>query len=217
MSKGKFIIFEGMDGCGKTSLLREVAMQLTAKGVPVKQFAFPSAQNGVVGKLIRDVLDGNVSVSERTMLWLFTAEGVEREQAILSAMSEGFTVLCDRHTAISACVYQAPLHGFDTVDVINQAADFNAPTHIYIVDVPVDVALARRGSRGRRATVLYEPTEIVKLEAMREEYRNLVEDLNNENGMLAWSGKTAATLVDGRLPLGALAHPIAAAIREMAP
>lgn len=198
---GKVIVFEGMDGSGKSTILREVAGQLEAQDVKHRQYAFPSRHNGAIGGLIRDVLEGKVVVREEAMLWLFTAEGVQMEAALHEAAQRGEIVLCDRHTMISALVYQTTLHRHKDVYAVNQIAAFALPDQVYIVDVPVDVALSRRKSRGGATAVFYEPTEIKKLEDMRLKYLNLT------------AGETLPTsLIDGTLPVAVNAKKI---VREI--
>lgn len=194
--RGKVVVLEGMDGSGKSTILREVAGQLEALDVKHCQFAFPSRHNGAIGGLIRDVLEGKVVVQEEAMLWLFTAEGIQMETTLHEAAQRGEIVLCDRHTAISALVYQTAIHRLEDIFAVNQIADFAAPDLIYIVDVPVDVALSRRKSRGGSTAVFYEPTEIKKLEDMRFKYLNLV----------ARVGYTS--LIDGTLPVAVNAKKI---------
>jgi thymidylate kinase len=199
-----------MDGSGKSTILREVAGLLEAQDVKHHRFAFPSRHNGAIGGLIRDVLEGKVVVQEEAMLWLFTAEGVQMETTLHEAAQRGEIVLCDRHTAISALVYQTVTHFREDVRAVNRIANFTAPDRIYIVDVPVDVALSRRKSRGGSTAVFYEPTEIKKLEDMRLKYLNLVEDFSQRNpdGDSVWCGNTYARLIDGTLPVAVNAKKI---------
>ena len=209
---GKVVIIEGMDGAGKSAISRGVAELLDALGVKHREFAFPSRSNGAIGALIRNVLEGKVMVREEAMLWLFTAEAVQTEPMIREAVKEGEIVLCDRHTAVSALVYQTAKHDYDDINAVNGIAGFTPPWRIYVVDVPAEVALVRRDKRGQEAARFYEPSALAAVELMRAAYHNVVEDLNDPNGWLAWTSETSAVRLDGTLPVAANAERI---VREI--
>ena len=56
MNRGKFIVFEGIDGCGKSTQIRLLAQHLAAKGRQVQPTAEPTATD--TGKMLRESLSG---------------------------------------------------------------------------------------------------------------------------------------------------------------
>ena len=56
--RGKFIVIEGLDGCGKTTQVRLLAKKLKEQGKKVIETNEPT--KGPVGKLIRQVLEKKV-------------------------------------------------------------------------------------------------------------------------------------------------------------
>ena len=62
------VLFEGMDGTGKSTLVRSVATALDAKGKTVRIQAFPS-KDSPIGQFIREaIFSGEVQVDERAKL-----------------------------------------------------------------------------------------------------------------------------------------------------
>jgi len=196
---GKLVVFDGQDGCGKSSICRAVASALTALDVPHQVLAFPS-RDSAVGGLIRDVFDGKAKVHPYAMMWLFVAEGVDMEPTITELLKQGKIVLLDRHTAISGIVYQTKMHTRRDLDAVTSPAGFRTPHRIWIVDVPAGVALSRRGARGEARNVLYEPDDLEKQREQRAAYLNLTTEtipwLEVMNGELPIEDNVKRALLD---------------------
>lgn len=96
---GKFIVFEGIDGTGKTTQVQRVAEALRKKGYTVHTTAEPTS--AASGKLLRAFLGGK----ERSTPWaaasLFLADRINHntdpEDGIIRHLSDGDIVLCDRY------------------------------------------------------------------------------------------------------------------------
>lgn len=170
--KGKYVVFEGPDGSGKTSLSKMLLAALAKAGEHVRALAFPSNESAV-GRLIRETFVGRTSISPEAMMWLFVADGKDVEPQIRNHVKEGDWIICDRHTMISGLVYQGEVHGRDRVDSVTLPANFTVPDRIYLVDVPAHVAMERRKGRGEARNVLYEPEQLDRLDSMCRAYRDL--------------------------------------------
>ncbi len=91
-AKALFIVFEGIDGSGKTLQARMLASRLERCGVWYLLTAEPS--EGPVGRQIR-ALTFRLSPSEETHL--FTADRRDHlERPIMPALARGQIVICDR-------------------------------------------------------------------------------------------------------------------------
>ncbi|HUQ50384.1 MAG TPA: dTMP kinase [Terriglobales bacterium] len=97
--RGKFITFEGLDGCGKTTQLKKLAASLRRQGIRVVTTREPGGTP--IGEKIRSVLldsrtAGMAPLAELALM--FGARAQHIQQVILPAVKAGQWVLCDRFT-----------------------------------------------------------------------------------------------------------------------
>ena len=111
MKTGKFIVFEGLDGTGKTTQIKRLARYLEESGekvfVTAEPTEFPS------GRLIRRVLSGEVASTPWATAALFLADRIRHcadpENGIAGHLAAGETVITDRYY-FSTFAYQ----GYET-------------------------------------------------------------------------------------------------------
>lgn len=144
--KGKFIVLDGPDGCGKSTQVRMLAERIAREGIDVVSYRDPGTT--VIGEKIRAILldpahegmGDNVEVllymAARAQLWL---EHIGPDLAV------GRCVLMDRWIS-STCAYQGWAGGFGIERVIRIAAD--SLTRVWadrtvILDVDLDTAKQR--------------------------------------------------------------------------
>ena len=98
-ARGRFITFEGLDGCGKSTQLAKLATVLTAQGLSVVTTREPGGTP--TGDKIRQLLLDTKTSSLTPMAELalmFSARAQHIAEVIQPALSEGKIVLCDRFT-----------------------------------------------------------------------------------------------------------------------
>lgn len=97
--RGKFITFEGLDGCGKSTQLKKLASALSAQGVHVIETREPGGTQAAE-KIRQLLLDSRTSpLAPNTELALmFAARAEHIQRIILPALEAGSIVLCDRFT-----------------------------------------------------------------------------------------------------------------------
>src|SRR3989338_1478371 len=102
---GLFVTFEGPEGCGKSTNLKELQAALKKKGIPVTATREPGGPK--LGKDMRKVLlMSDHPVDPLAELFLFAADRVQDvTEVILPALEKGNIVLCDRFTD-STLAYQ---------------------------------------------------------------------------------------------------------------
>ena len=96
---GRFITFEGLDGCGKSTHLEELASFLRARGLEVVTTREPGGTT--IGERIRAVLlDSRTAGLEphAEMALMFASRAQLIAEVILPALEAGTWVLCDRFT-----------------------------------------------------------------------------------------------------------------------
>jgi dTMP kinase len=97
--RGKFITFEGLDGCGKTTQLEKLATALRREGHAVVITREPGGT--AIGEKIRAVLldsrtAGLAPLAELALM--FASRAQQFNEVILPALKLGKIVLCDRFT-----------------------------------------------------------------------------------------------------------------------
>ncbi len=140
----RFVVFEGIDGCGKTLQARMLAERLTKDGFSVLATAEPS--DGPIGKRLRS-MDTRPTPEEEARL--FTEDRRDHvTRVILPALKEGRIVICDRYVYSSA-TYQGAA-GIEPRSIISQNLSFIVPPDVvFLIRVPVETALNRiRVGRG---------------------------------------------------------------------
>jgi len=98
-SRGKFITFEGLDGCGKSTQLERLAKALRAERLSLVVTREPGGT--ATGDKIRQLLlDTNTAalapLAELALMFASRAQHIK--EVIQPAMAEGRIVLCDRFT-----------------------------------------------------------------------------------------------------------------------
>ena len=116
--KGKFIVFEGPDRCGKSTQANMLNKYLIARGLDVVITREPGGDS-VSEEIRRILLDPTNTVSPMAELLLYEASRAQHtEQKIIPALEAGQVVICERYT-MSSCAYQGYGRGID-MDIINK-------------------------------------------------------------------------------------------------
>ncbi|MDO9391826.1 MAG: dTMP kinase [bacterium] len=151
-SKGLFVSFEGIEGCGKTTQAMLLAKWLKSRGHQVIVTREPGG-TPLAEKIRKVLLDSrNHSMSPLTELLLLQASRAQHlVQVIIPALKAGKIVVCDRF-ADSSTAYQGYGRGMDLemVKQLNQiAVDGCWPGVTLVFDLPVEQGFARAAKRKR--------------------------------------------------------------------
>lgn len=105
MKKGLLIVFEGIDGSGKTTQVGLLADYLKSKGVLFEVISFPRYENNLYGKLIRRYLEGEFgSIQQVNPNLAALAYAGDRDLAkdlITGWLSEDKVVIANRYVSSS--------------------------------------------------------------------------------------------------------------------
>ena len=168
-SSGRFIVLEGIDGCGSTTQAELLVAALRQRGVDARRTCEPSS--GPVGKLIREILQHRVPGESpgaprvfnwQTMALLFAADRLDHVRSeVEPALAAGATIVSDRFD-LSSIAYQSTTSDMEpaAADWVRQLNHYaRRPDLTVVLDVPVAVAEGRRRSRGSDAE-LFERREL---------------------------------------------------------
>jgi len=144
--KGKFIVLDGPDGCGKSTQCILLSQWLTKNGVEAATFRDPGAT--VIGEEIRQILlnPDHAAMSTRTELLLYMASRAQLwAEKMAPALQADMCVILDRWLS-STCAYQGYAGGFGMEKVIELAEGSLErcwPDLTVILDVDLKTASAR--------------------------------------------------------------------------
>lgn len=147
---GRFVTFEGCEGCGKTTQIRLAAIWLAERGLTVLETAEPGGTP--LGRRIREFLlnRDNCFIGAEAELLLFAAARAQHaRETLLPALEKGQWVLCDRFTD-ATLAYQGFGRGLDPgfIKSVNAFSSFSlTPDRTLLFDLPVATGLARAEKR----------------------------------------------------------------------
>lgn len=185
--RGKFIVFEGIDGSGKSTQINLLSDALEKHSIEYQSTLEPTY--GMVGGVLHDILSGKVKTDPKVTASLFVADRLDHilndNDGLLKAINSGKTVICDRYY-FSSYAYQSVEVPREWVVSANRlAADTLKPDVTIFIDIPAEVAMERI-SKNRDNIEIYENLE--RLTAVREGYLSAFELLKNEENVFVVNG-----------------------------
>lgn len=145
-----FLVFEGLDGSGKSTLIQGLTKELESRGLKFRLTREPGGTP--LAEDIRKLLlrtDGEAPVAS-TELLLYAASRAQHVAGVIQpALKEGTWVLCDRFSA-STVAFQCFARGLDRtkIDWLNTFAQQGTDPDLYVlVDVTVDESERRQSKR----------------------------------------------------------------------
>lgn len=201
---GKFIVFEGIDGSGKSTQIKLLCENLKKRGILCRQTLEPTY--GMVGGVLHDILSGDKKADPKVTAALFVADRLDHilnnDDGILKSINDGVTVICDRYY-FSSYAYQSVEVPREWVIGANRlAAETLRPDATIFVDVSADTAMERI-SKNRDNIELYESFE--RLSKVREGYFSAFELMKDEEKIF---------VVDGNRPVEKIAEEIEKIVME---
>ncbi len=176
MEGGKFITIEGIEGVGKSTHMDRLVGHIESHGHKVLTSREPGGTP--TAEMIRDVVLGHneepiPDIAE--LLLMFASRFLLVENVIRPALTAGTWVVCDRFVDASRA-YQGGGRGIPLAQV-NELAGWVLgdlrPDLTVLLDAPVEIAMARTGSRGNPDRLDVERADFYA--RVRESYLQLAE------------------------------------------
>ena len=181
--KGCLIVFEGIEGSGKTTASRNLEKYLSTKNFKTMWTREPTTSK--IGCLIENILTGQVTVAEEAIPLLFAADRADHtKRIILPAINNGSVVISDRYIH-SSLTYQKsgmkkPFKS-DWLEAINKYA--MKPDLVIFLDVAPEEGLSRIGKWQRiHDDKFFEDLETQK--RIRQAYHELLKLNKPSNSLL---------------------------------
>ncbi len=145
MKRGKLIVFEGIDGCGKSTQLELAAQALRARGLDIVETREPT--DGEFGRRIRAMVRSGKRVSPETELeWFFEDRREHMREVVEPALAAGRVVLSDR-SYVSTVAYQGA-RGLDPEQILAASeAEFPRPDLVLVFEISAEEGMARIEAR----------------------------------------------------------------------
>ncbi len=175
-SRGLFITFEGLDGCGKTTQLSMLSERLRDEGYRVVETVEPGGTG--IGRQIRRILldPANQSMAPITELLLYFAARTQNlEEVIVPALREGAVVVSDRYTD-STLAYQGAARGLgeEVVLLLHEIACAGLHPHVTVyLEIDEQTSLARARGRNRDLSLAGDTPE-TRLDEETDEFHRKV-------------------------------------------
>jgi dTMP kinase len=144
--RGKFIVFDGNEGCGKSTQAKLLVAALEKSGVEVMAVRDPGATR--IGEMVRGILldPANTEMGMRCEMLLYMAARAQMmRELILPALEAGKCVICDRFVS-STLAYQLDGDGLTAEEIrgVGQVAIGGRwPDLTILLDMPVEKSSAR--------------------------------------------------------------------------
>lgn len=179
MEKGKFIVLEGLDGCGKSTQIKRLKDFFEKKNKLVYVTAEPTEFE--TGAYLRRILSESLNKNMYLQAALFLADRLEHithpKFGIKQYLDKGYNVICDRYY-YSSLAYQGTASDMDWVEYINlNCPDILVPDLCIFLDVNPDTC-KERIDKVREKPELYEKD----INLMREIRQNFLNVLNKLKG-----------------------------------
>ena len=173
MTKNFFIVFEGIDGSGKSTQAKLLFDYLKKHNYDAVFFSEPSS--GEYGQLIRKELASQKELDANYILNLFIKDRQDDvNNNILPSLNEGKIVILDRYYYSNAA-YQGAMN-LDTETILQQniMQNFPKPDRVYLIDISVKTAMERINARLSDSKEIFEKFPF--LEKVKANYSKLIDE-----------------------------------------
>lgn len=141
MMRGVFLLFEGVDRCGKTTQTRLLREALAAANHSTQLLHFPD-RSTAIGQSINAYLTSNVNMDDRAIHLLFSANRWEAAGKIEALLASGVNIVMDRYS-FSGVAFSAAKPGMSLDWCWQPEVGLPKPDAVVFLDIPVTKASTR--------------------------------------------------------------------------
>lgn len=173
MAKGKLIVFEGIDNCGKDTIISHINYCFKTKGMLVK--VIPSVTDTQLGRLIRMITTNrsDMRANNYQLVPMFIADFYSKLDMIEEHLNMGYTVLCNRWFTTTLAYCESSISHLAIRNLIK--TDIK-PDILFYLDITVKESLLRNEQAKKTADVY---SNRIMLEQAKEVYdKVLTEEFN---------------------------------------
>ncbi|WVQ85459.1 thymidylate kinase [Cryptococcus sp. DSM 104549] len=176
-NRGAFIVFEGLDRCGKSTQVDRLVQRLETDGHKARLQKFPD-RTTAIGKMIDAYLQSKAEMDDHAIHLLFSANRWECAAAIRRDLDNGVTVIADRY-AFSGIAFSAA-KGLPFDFCLQPDTALPLPDITLYLTLPPDVA-------SKRSAFGVERYETVAIQtAVREQFGLVAGEVKKRHGDARW-------------------------------
>ena len=170
--RGAFIVFEGLDRCGKTTQTNNLLQSLSKIHSKVHEIAFPD-RSTQIGKICDEYLRSKSELNDQAIHLMFSANRWDKMSWIENTLMKGEHIICGRY-AYSGVVYSAA-KGLDRSWCKGPDVGLIEPDLVIYLNVDPSVASSRKEYGMER----YEKEKFQQL--VKEQFEGLFSEDNYKN------------------------------------
>ncbi len=195
-NRGKFIVFEGIDGSGKSTISKMLHERLLRETIQSHLTNEPT--NGPIGSIIRNIITKRIQSDEKTIGALFVADRLDHilndVNGMLKLLNNNIHVICDRYY-YSSYAYHVPFLSLDYVIQANSiCAELLRPDVVFYLDISPEKSLERI-AKNRNFNDLFETKE--RIELVHQNYMNAIaKEGKNDNVIIIDADRSLEEIFD---------------------
>ncbi|MCL1816661.1 MAG: dTMP kinase [Clostridiales bacterium] len=184
---GVFVVFEGLDGSGKSTQVRHLMKRLNS--ISLRCYETKEPTDGPIGSLIHQVMTGRVSASDKVIAALFVADRLDHllntSDGIADKINHGISVISDRYYLSSYAYHSTSLPMKWVIEANSISAGILRPNCHIFIDIDPETALSRL-NKSRFHTELYERYD--RLVEVRNSYYEAIELVSGVENIIIIDG-----------------------------
>lgn len=150
-NKGRFIVIEGIDGCGGETQSKKLAKFLRANKVSMRTLSYPDYK-GPIGQIINKYLHKKYNFSKEVQFLLYFSDFLKDKDKINKWLNEGATIIADRYFS-STIAYQC-LNGVSVDAALNMSKLFDLPRPDLIIFLNISPETSMRRKKKEKGSKL---------------------------------------------------------------
>lgn len=194
--KGKFVVFEGIDGSGKSTQVEILKERMKKEGQDCYVTMEPT--DSPIGSLIHQFMTGRIKTDNRVIAALFVADRLDHllndVNGIANKINGGITVISDRYY-FSSYAYQSVDLPMDWLIKANEpGSNILRPTVTVFIDTDPDLAIERIAKNRFHQELFEKKPFLIKV---REKYFEAFERLKEDEQVIVVDGNRSVQEIAG--------------------
>ena len=185
----QFIVIEGLDGSGKTTVTKLLAERFVAHGLPC-HLTFEPTKNPI-GALMRSIVSGKITgIENEAVALLFAADRYQHLKSEILPALEHSNVICDRYYYSSMAYQGLDSDTLERIISYHQAVmPIRRPDFVFFLNVTPDECIRRVEARGEEISIF---EALPELELRYERYMAAIERMKEIDNIIKVGSNTAS-------------------------